>query len=153
MKTPTLRYLGRSLGAITGFLALTAFVAPDALPLNERSVWSGVYTTAQADRGREVFEASCAGCHQADLSGRGTAIPALRGESFTGSRHGQSVGDLFSVISATMPPGRAGGLSPEEYVDIVAYVLNQNAFPPGDADLAHHQDLHGIVFDEGVVAD
>lgn len=151
MKTPTFGY--RVLGTLTGLLALSAFAAPDVV-LNERSVWSGVYTAAQAERGQETFEASCAGCHKADLSGRGTAIPALRGESFTGSRSGQSVGELYEVISTTMPPGRAQSLSPEQYLDIVAYVLSQNAFPPGDADLVHHEEtLHGIVFDQGVVAD
>ena len=151
MKNPTFGY--RVLGTVAGLLALTAFAAPDVV-LNKRSVWSGVYTAAQAERGQATFAASCAGCHMADLSGRGSAIPALRGDSFTGSRHGQSVGDLYEAISTTMPPGRAQSLSPEQYVDIVAYVLSQNAFPPGDADLVHHDEaLEGIVFDQGVVAD
>ncbi len=143
----------RVLGTVAGLLALTAFAAPDAL-LNNRSVWSGVYTAAQAERGAETFQASCAGCHMPDLSGRGTAIPALRGDVFTGSRHGQTVGEFYEVISTTMPPGRGGSLSAEQYVDVVAFVLNQNAFPPGDSDLVHQDEvLAGILFDEGVAAD
>ena len=147
MTTPLFGYRGRALATLTGLLALSAFATPR---LNERSVWSGVYTTAQAERGRETFEASCAACHRADLSGRGP-IPALRGTSFTGERDGQSVGDLFEVIRSTMPPGRQGTLAPEAYVDVVAYLLSANAYPPGDGDLPHHEEtLHGIVFDARV---
>ena len=142
----------RVVGTLAGLLALTAFVTPEVL--DNRSVWSGVYTAAQAERGAETFRASCAGCHMPDLSGRGTAIPALRGDSFTGARHGQTVGDFYEVVSTTMPPGRGGSLSPDQYVDLVAYVLSQNAFPAGDADLVHSDEvLDGILFDEGVVAD
>jgi mono/diheme cytochrome c family protein len=134
------------LGAVTAFHALSAFAAPAAR--NERSVWSGVYTTTQAERGRATFEASCAACHRPDLSGRGP-IPALRGESFTGERHGQSVGDLYATIRTTMPPGRPASLPPEAYADLVAYLLHANAFPPGTSELpSHEESLHVIVFDD-----
>jgi mono/diheme cytochrome c family protein len=150
MKTPSFRYRGRVLATVSGFLALSAAITPSSLDRNERSVWSGVYTDAQAERGREAFEASCAACHRADLSGRGP-IPALRGADFTGSRHGGSVGDLYGVIRNTMPPGRAGTLSPEAYADVVAFLLRENAFPAGEGDLPHHEEsLHLIRFDERV---
>jgi mono/diheme cytochrome c family protein len=144
MPTPTFSgYRGRVLGTAAALLALSAFALP-----NVRSVWSGVYTASQAERGRATFEASCAMCHRADLSGRGT-IPALRGADFTGERHGQSVGDLYELIRSTMPPGRPASLTPEAYADIIAYVLSANAFPAGQSDLpTHEESLHGIVFDE-----
>lgn len=63
MRTPTFGYRGRVLATIAGFAAFTAFGAP-ALS-NVRSVWSGVYTTTQAERGRAAFKASCAMCHRA----------------------------------------------------------------------------------------
>jgi mono/diheme cytochrome c family protein len=146
MKPLHLGRRARLLGAVAGFLALTAFTAPNVL--NERSVWSGVYSTAQAERGRATFEASCAACHSADLSGRGR-IPALRGDSFKGERHGKSVGDLYEVVRSTMPPGRPASLAPEAYADVIAYLLSANAFPPGGSDLPSHEDaLRSIVFDE-----
>jgi mono/diheme cytochrome c family protein len=152
MKTPYLGYRVRVLGAVTAFLALSAAVTPESNDPNERSVWSGVYTPSQAQRGRETFASSCAMCHKADLTGRG-AIPALRGDSFTGKRRGGSVGDLYGIISTTMPPGRAGALTPEAYADVIAYLLSENAFPAGDGDLPGHQEsLHSIVFDERVAA-
>jgi quinoprotein glucose dehydrogenase len=141
------------LGTVAGLLALSAFATP-ALPLdgvlsNIRSVWSGVYTTDQAERGRVAFEASCAACHRPDLSGRGTAIPALRGESFTGERHGTSVGELFELVRSTMPPGRPSSLGAEAYADVIAYLLSANAFPPGQTELPPHEEaLDVIVFDQ-----
>lgn len=132
------------LGTAAALLALSAFVFP-----NVRSVWSGVYTTSQAERGRATFQASCAMCHSADLSGRGAAIPALRGDVFTVERQGGSVGDLYELIRTTMPPGRAASLTPEAYADIVAYLLSANAYPAGTSELpTHAESLHGIVFDE-----
>jgi len=144
MPTPTRTgFRGRVLGTAAALLALSAFALP-----NVRSVWSGVYTTSQAERGRVVFEASCAMCHRADLGGRGT-IPALRGDVFTGERQGGSVGDLYELVRSTMPPGRPASLTPEAYADIVAYVLNANAYPAGTTELpTHAESLHGIVFDE-----
>ena len=147
MTTPHLGYRARALGTVAGLLALSAFAAP-GLSLNERSVWSGVYTTTQAERGRQAFEASCAACHRPDLSGRGP-IPALRGTSFTGERHGESVGDLYGLIRSTMPPGRPASLAPEAYADVVAYLLSANSFPPGESELpSHEESLRVIVFDE-----
>ncbi len=164
MTNPSSGYRARVLGTVAGLLAFSAFAAPalspEAAPTaasdavstyvpNERSVWSGVYTAAQAERGRAAFEASCAACHRPDLSGRGTAIPALRGASFTDERHGTSVGELYGLVRSTMPPGRPASLGPEVYADVVAYLLSANAFPPGETELpSHEESLHGIVFDE-----
>ena len=152
MKTPYFGYRGRILGTVAGLLALSAAATPELRDPDERSVWSGVYSHAQAERGREAFEASCAGCHKADLTGRGP-IPALRGPQFTDDRHGGSVGELYGVIRGTMPPGRAGALTPDVYADVVAYILRENAFPAGDGDLpSHEESLHRIVFDQRVAA-
>lgn len=150
MKAPYLGYRARVLGIVAGLLALSAFATPRPGTPDERSVWSGVYSLDQAERGRQTFEASCAACHRADLSGRGP-IPALRGSSFTGSRTGGTVGDLYELISTTMPPGRGGSLTPDAYADVVAYLLHENAFPHGEAELpAQQESLHRIVFDQQV---
>ncbi len=34
-----------------------------------------------------------------------------------------------------MPPDDPGGLDPEYYADVLAYVLSLNGYPPGEADL------------------
>src|SRR6185312_14454585 len=46
-----------------------------------RSIWSGVYTAQQADRGKAVYLDTCAGCHGAGLLGN-DEIPPVKGPHF-----------------------------------------------------------------------
>ena len=102
-----------------------------------RSVWDGVYTDAQAKRGGESYQYSCATCHAADLEGdAGRDVPALYGEEFVGGWSKQTVKDLFDLIRKTMPKDSPGSLKAETYADIVAYLLQANEFPSGARDLA-----------------
>lgn len=99
-----------------------------------RTVWDGVYTDAQAERGLGVYTTACAECHAADLTGDGFA-PALAGPEFMGNWTDLSVGDLFERIRISMPPSGASGVSPAEKADIVAYMLKYNKFPVGTTEL------------------
>jgi S-disulfanyl-L-cysteine oxidoreductase SoxD len=88
-----------------------------------RSVRSGVYAAAQADRGVRVFEAECALCHgPAEFAGR----------IFQLTWQGRDVGSLFTQIRTTMPLDRPGGLSPDQYASVVAYILRLNGYPAGE---------------------
>ena len=98
----------------------------------EPSVWDGVYSAAQAERGQALYEASCARCHGEDLSGA-NARP-LAGESFVRDWGGLTL-DGVLTRARTMPPGAAGSLGDAGYVDIIAYVLQVNAFPHGEGEL------------------
>jgi cytochrome c5 len=101
-----------------------------------RSVREGVYTESQAKRGRDSYEYSCATCHLVSLDGDpGRDIPALYGEEFLAEWSKHTVKDLFDLIQRSMPADSAGSLRPETYIDIVAYLLQANKFPPGDNDL------------------
>jgi mono/diheme cytochrome c family protein len=88
-----------------------------------------VYTAAQAESGRASYQATCASCHSGDLGGNGEA-PELAGTSFMGSWRTQTTQDLFKYVQG-MPPG-GPHLSAEEYVPIVAYILQQNGAVAGD---------------------
>ena len=70
----------------------------------KRSVWEGAYTAAQAERGQKAFTANCAGCHQADLGGKGE-IPALKGDGFMERWHDYSAKPLFNMIRTEMRSG------------------------------------------------
>lgn len=94
-----------------------------------RSQWDGVFTEAQANRAGPLFDERCNVCH-----GGGMA-PELFGDDFNRRWDGLSVGDLFDLISATMPQNDPGSLTAQEYVDILAYVLNGGGFPAGQAEL------------------
>jgi mono/diheme cytochrome c family protein len=104
--------------------------AQDAL-----SVWSGVYTTAQAERGQVVYAGQCGRCHGDDLGGN-RAYP-LAGERFMDHWDAHTLQQLFRRIHDTMPPAEAGTLSAADARDVVAYVLQQNGFPAGTTELAH----------------
>jgi quinoprotein glucose dehydrogenase len=97
------------------------------------SVWDGVYTQAQAVRGRQSYEQKCANCHRPDL--RGANGRALVGPRFWQDWGEDTLNSLYAAIRSTMPRGEAGSLSDDTYADIVAYILQANEYPAGAADL------------------
>lgn len=101
------------------------------------TVWDGVFTTAQAERGRGFYAEHCASCHGANLEGAENR--ALRGERFWVSWQEASVDELLSQISTNMPFSEDGSLKgtlgADTYNDIVAHILQGNGFPPGAGEL------------------
>ena len=100
-----------------------------------RTVWDGVYTTEQADRGKTLYTRSCQGCHAADLRGDGTAPSLVEGD-FAFQWADTSIGELYEQIRKLMPSTRPNSLPPQNYIDIVAYLLQANQFPAGTTELA-----------------
>jgi len=96
-------------------------------------IWQGVYTTAQAERGKAVFDTTCLRCHGEDLSG--TTAPALKGERFQSSWGGDVIESLFTKVRDTMPPNFGTILDAQVKLDIVTYILQVNGFPAGSTDL------------------
>ena len=100
----------------------------------EKTVADGVYTDAQAARGAAIYEASCAGCHRADLGG-GTG-PALRDQRFTRQFAGKDLKTLFTKAATSMPRNAPGTLGDNAYLDVVAHLLKENGFPSGSQELS-----------------
>lgn len=98
------------------------------------SVWDGVYTTAQAARGKATFDVSCSRCHNSDLSGSERG-PTLTGDKFQSNWMDGSVEALFSFIRDQMPQGSANIVSDDSKADVLAYILQRNSFPPGKTEL------------------
>jgi S-disulfanyl-L-cysteine oxidoreductase SoxD len=127
-----------SLLAASGAAALLAVTLAAAQgPVADKSspykIWQGVYTMAQAERGKHVFHSRCAHCHLEDLTGGDG--PALVGGNFGrnwGSRH---LDRLYTKIREKMPPGEEFLVTDAEKIDIVAFMLNMNGFPAGDKEL------------------
>jgi cytochrome c len=110
-----------------------------------RTVWDGVYTDAQAERGGASYQQACVACHRDDLRGDNTA-PSLVGESFTFLWGDMEVGELSARIQKLMPPERPGSLPAEAYIDIVAFILQKNEFPAGSMELGADTDsLHAVI--------
>ena len=115
-------------------IALRLLLAASLQPAGAPSVWDRVYTAAQAERGKTVYETRCGRCHGGDL--RGVSGSPLAGEGFLLHWEGRTVDRLFRKISDTMPPDAAGTLAERDALDTIAYVLQQNAFPAGSTELA-----------------
>jgi len=98
-----------------------------------RSARAGVYTVAQAARGEALYTNQCTLCHGDALEG---AIgPPLAGPLFLDIWGAMAASDLFDKIHNTMPADAAGTLSRPQVADLVAYVLQANAFPAGTVEL------------------
>jgi S-disulfanyl-L-cysteine oxidoreductase SoxD len=98
------------------------------------SVWDGVYTPEQANRGKALYGKACASCHGATLDGTGQA-PPLEGGDFKNDWNGQTVDDLFEKMQTSMPADQPGRLSREQNADILAFLLLANEFPSGQKEL------------------
>ncbi len=137
--------------AIVGALALVTLspVAHTAeMAQDSSSAWSGVFTEAQAERGKEAYSQECAACHLDDLLGDGIA-PSLIGAPFSFRWSELSLGDMYLAIRTTMPQGAPASLSVGDYVDIVAFILAANEFPAGEDELPTDEDaLSEIIIDE-----
>jgi cytochrome c len=123
-----------NLWSLCASVALVAVMVggPVAWGRQARNVWSGVYTTEQAARGKRVFaEKDCVTCH--DESGRpgDDGIPPIVGPYFMSRWDGQTVGDVTTFIAENMPRTRPRTLSPQEVADVTAYLFTLNALPVG----------------------
>ena len=107
-----------------------------------RTVWDGVYSAAQAERGRRNYDASCSSCHQPGLTGAGEA-PPLSGARFMQGWREDTLGSLFTRIRTLMPFDDPATLSDDTYIDIMAYILQVNSFPDGQDELKA-EGLEGI---------
>lgn len=105
----------------------------DSQSTGNKTVFDGVFSEDQAMRGRASYNASCATCHRADLTGY---EGALKGQKFVDRWREDALESLYLNIKRTMPRNAPGTLETTTYVDIVAYVLQQNGFPSGVSDLS-----------------
>jgi len=111
-------------------LVASALVASVLAQTPARNVWDGVFTADQATQGKAAYDNKCSICHGPELLGAEMS-PPLSGGFFLGNWSGQSVGDLFTRIHATMPANDPGSLSKAETTLILAYILSFNKFPAG----------------------
>src|SRR5688572_7004237 len=92
----------------TGVIGALAVLMAQAV--TAKTVWDGVYSEAQAARGKGVYEAQCAFCHQSDLRGQGFAS-ALVEDTFTSRWQDGNLGDLFTIVKVTMPQDNPASLT------------------------------------------
>ena len=109
---------------------------PDsALAVDAEPRFGSAYTEVQAERGKVVYQGYCAFCHLEDLSGfRG--LP-LVGPTFIANWNAPNVTleNFLSFLITSMPEDQPGVLKTQEYIDVVAYILQANRYPAGDREL------------------
>jgi S-disulfanyl-L-cysteine oxidoreductase SoxD len=107
----------------------------------ESTVRDGVYSAEQARRGRTTYDAKCAACHDG-----GTMGPELWGDPFLALWDNKFVGEFYTRIRNTMPEDAPGTLGEKDTLDIIAYVLQANGFPPGDRAIPNANALATMKF-------
>jgi mono/diheme cytochrome c family protein len=90
------------------------------------STANGLYTEAQATRGKRTWQGICASCHT-------TAEHA--DSKFAEDWRGRSLLAFYQSLYTTMPKDDPGTLSEEEYMDVIAYLLKLNRMPAGAVEL------------------
>jgi mono/diheme cytochrome c family protein len=116
---------------VPAVLLIGGFGVTGTLRAQSKTVLDGVYTASQAMRGDALYVANCAKCHEgADVDG-----PPLKGDPFIDRWREDRLTSLFTFIKTGMPRDAPGKLSEGGYLDIVAYLLQANTYPPGSGDL------------------
>ena len=92
-----------------------------------KSVWQGVYNESQAARGDTEHQNNCTSCHGTEK---------YSGEAFAKAWIGRTAFDLFDQLKTTMPDDNPGGLSVQQYTDIIAYIFKVNGMPAGTDSLS-----------------
>ena len=101
----------------------------------------GVYSAEQARRGRTVYDAKCASCHDG-----GTMGPELWGDAFLKQWDRKALGEFYTRIQTTMPEDAPGSMKEAETLDAIAYVLEMNGFTPGDRAIPGARALAAVAF-------
>jgi len=140
VKSGTVDRVPRLIGIASFVATAVLFVqagAHTSIAQTNASVWSGVYAPAQADRGRAAYAKYCSRCHGEDPA---NSRNPLSGDRFAQHWESRTLADLFHRIRDTMPPGEAATVGETDKLDAVAYLLQQNGFPAGRAELTPDAD-------------
>lgn len=120
-------------------LAVPVVVFAPLFAQTTKSVWSGVYTIEQATRGTDLYQRVCSECHGDDLEGRERS-PALAGSSFAQRWDGATLKKLFERMQEMPPDDPRKRLQPDQYADVLAFLLNANDVPAGSQPLVSDKD-------------
>jgi S-disulfanyl-L-cysteine oxidoreductase SoxD len=124
--------------------------AAQQAPPAARSVWDGVFTDLQADRGEREYGRTCAHCHGLALEGDGAReIPTLLSDPFMRHWRGRTVQALFDTLMRSMPADDRGSLTPRATADMIAYLLRINGVAAGQTPLPSDREaLAALIIDE-----
>lgn len=105
---------------------------------------AAAFTAQQAQAGMDTYNGNCAQCHGRHLEG--TEAPGLVGVDVMSNW--ATPGGLYDFISVAMPPTAPGQLGEDNYVNIVAYIMQFNGAQPDDTALALGPQMASISLPE-----
>lgn len=95
----------------------------------------GIFTDAQAGRGRSTFDEACSDCH---------TNSEFRGGVFQRNWGRRTVYSFYRTVRSTMPDDNPGGLDEQVYLDVVSYILRMNGHAPGGSELAADSPMREV---------
>lgn len=111
-----------SLGAIVAIGLAGAAIGQEA---EAAPVEGGLVTAEQAARGDALYEQRCATCHGADIVDSFASYP--------------NAALFFGYVSTAMPADAPGSMPPQQYADIIAYLMTEIGQPIGTEEVAADQ--------------
>jgi mono/diheme cytochrome c family protein len=113
--TPCAILLGHQRGAATAAIAYPKAQTPVAIAIDYKELVLG--SDADAERGRQLFQANCTACHGANADGKGAAAAALTPppRDFTDPKsrwtHGREPLDIYRTLAEGSPGTAMVGFS------------------------------------------
>ena len=121
----------RGFGFVTAVVllsSLTSLVGAQSLPdIEVPALSQGLFSSVQVERGEQSYSNECLECHEME--------EFTAPDAFLDEQQGESVWSVFEFIWSEMPEDKPAWLDPEEYADILAYILSVYGFPTGMADM------------------
>jgi len=118
------KFIGSSFALVLGSSLLCIVTLIGAAAADGLTTKSGVFTVAQTERGKAIYEKTCGNCHQVDFYRE--RLPKFAGKP---------VSMLFETLSTTMPADNVGSLLTSEYLDVIAYIFSITGSPAGKTEL------------------
>jgi len=122
-------------------LAVVFLVAALAAQDTPKTVWDGVYTEEQAQRGKALYMEKCVQCHGPELMGGGAGAGPLQGATFGGNWNGVPLGDMLERLRQSMPLDKPATLSRQQCADVLAFIFSVNKFPAGKTELSRQAEI------------
>ena len=116
----------RALAALGGALVGLASLAGGlATPPAE------AFPAEQLARGEEVWNTTCNRCHGPESDNPDAPLLLRRGSL----KNYANAADLFQYVQGSMPSDEPGSLPDEQYWDVLAFLIDRQGIPSGDAPL------------------
>jgi len=130
--------ISRGTGALLAGAAMVWCVCTSAAMTasGQATTNDGVYSKAQADAAKAEFQELCAHCHVFTVAAKKQPQDfPLGDEPFFKKWEGRSLSELETAIVLTMPQDGAAVIDDDQAWNLLAYILQQNGFKPGDQPL------------------